>query len=562
MKNIFVFLCWLTNTISVAQIYLSDYANQIYQFDPLTCTFEFLFEVGTKDTLRDLAIRSDGQIYGITNNGDLYQINPQTEDALLIHSFLNLQTFEALYFSSDGQMYVSGSEGFLYSFEISTKSERFLGDLGNISVEDMVQHAGNLYASTNQNKLVHINLIAPSQSEIIMDLPGTSSLEGLYTAENLINHCEVLSFFGVSALGKVYKVDTKSKEVTEICEIGFNVSGATSSQDLTEFTPLVIQNFVTHSSQCSADNGEVSIQASGGSGKHQYSINDGAYIPDSIMVDLAPGNYTINVRDENNCTISQNMQIELTEYPVIEEIKVNKPICLEGKGSISILAGGITTLDYSLDGTNFQKSENFTAVTGGIYSIWVRDSNGCQAMGKIDLIPNESFQIDKIHALAASCDSQNGSIEVSLVVNYPDLTYQLDDQIQATGLFESISAGMHNLSVIQGTDCRIDTVVLLSSERCEILCPMHSVRITMGSTTIFASTPVRKMKSWLNLIRFFDRWGGKIYEATNFSIHEENHWWDGHFNESNITQGLYVYVIDLAHQDGSVEHLQGQLSIL
>jgi gliding motility-associated-like protein len=474
---------------------------------------------------------------------------------------LNLQTFEALFYRADGQIFVSGSEGFLYSFEISTKTEQFLGDLGNSSVEDLVEYTGNLYASTAQRKLVHINLTAPSQSEEVMDLASIPSLKGLYTSENLDAPCEVLSMFGISDLGKAYKIGPEFNQIEEICDLGFSVSGATSSLDLIQFTPLTIQNIIISPSQCSTDNGRAAIEVSGGIGSHLFAINDAAYVMDSLLLNIGPGNYTIHVRDENNCVVSQAITIENTAYPVINEIMSESPICLNGKGSVSVIAQGSTKLEYSLDGTNYQVSADFTQVAGGTYDIWVRDSNGCQDMEQLDLLPNDKFEIEEIRITAASCDSENGSVEVSLSANYNDLSFQLDDRVQMTTVFDNIPAGIHNLTVSQGMDCRIDTVVQVRSERCGIFVPSAFSPDHDGINDDFRIYTNAQNEVTVNSYQIFDRWGGKIYEATNFSIHEENHWWDGHFNESNLTQGLYVYVIEIAHQDGAIEHLQGQVSI-
>ena len=60
----------------------------------------------------------------------------------------------------------------------------------------------------------------------------------------------------------------------------------------------------------------------------------------------------------------------------------------------------------------------------------------------------------------------------------------------------------------------------------------------------------------------FDRWGATLYEAKNFSIHEEGRWWDGTFKNKSLDPGIYVYLIEVSYEDGVTEVLQGDVAIV
>jgi len=63
MKNIFTiyWVLFFNISFSQTQIYFSDYSNQIYRFNPEDCSAELQFQLLVSDTIKDLAIRSDGQ---------------------------------------------------------------------------------------------------------------------------------------------------------------------------------------------------------------------------------------------------------------------------------------------------------------------------------------------------------------------------------------------------------------------------------------------------------------------------------------------------------------------
>lgn len=164
--------------------------------------------------------------------------------------------------------------------------------------------------------------------------------------------------------------------------------------------------------------------------------------------------------------------------------------------------------------------------------------------------------------MAASCDENNGSIELELSQEYSDLTYSIDDQLQSVPFFDNLSAGLHNISISKGVDCTLDTSLLVSSDPCPLFIPDAFSPNADGINDEFRIFTSDNNDILVKSYAIFDRWGGHIFNAENFSIHESNHWWDGSVNAKNITQGLYVYVIELVHVDGKHEILKGEVSIL
>lgn len=563
MKNILLLTFSLFSYISFAQVYLLDQGNIIYEFDPESCGVIAQFEAGVEDTLTDLAMRMDGQLYGITQNGKLYQINAQTGDVLQIHSFLNLQSFEALYCSNMGLIYVGGSEGFLYTFEISSKTEKFLGDIGIESIEDLLIYANELYASTSSKKLLHLDLEDLTKSSAVINVVGDLPFRGLYTSENPSDPCAPKIMMGISEEGKIYQIESGSNATKEICTSGLSLSGATSSEDLFQYSPLEIFGLKTTSSQCKNDNGSIFIDASGGTGQVQFSIGEIPFQSNSSITGLAPGLYTVQIKDANDCIIKRDsIKIDITEDPVIEAINRNNPICAGGQGSLSIQARGITALEYSINNQDFQNSPDFLGIAKGRYEITVQDTNGCTTSQMIEIVPEGEFEIKQILQVAATCNSANGEIEIELSDEFSDLVSYLDNTEQNSLHFTELSAGFHTISIRQGEFCQIDTSILLNSDRCPLFIPNAFSPDQDGKNDDFRIYTSDENEILIKSYDIFDRWGGKIYTAENFSIHEVGHWWDGRINSTNLTQGMFVFVIELVHQDGEHEILKGQVTVM
>lgn len=497
----------------------------------------------------------------MTNSGDLYQINPQTGEALLVHSFLYLQEFEALYCSIANQIFASGSEGFLFRYDLATRSDTFLGDVGNYGIKDLLSHSGNMYAITQNNRMIQINLNTPAESVEVMSMSVNSPLEGLFSSENAVDPCQSFDLFGVSLEGGIVRIDPGQGTTTEVCLLGFPLSGATSDLDLREFQPLRILEISTLPSQCRSFSGKIMIQVAGGTGVKSFALDSLNFRLDSVFSNLAPGLHSIQVKDENNCMLTREVTVEVSTGPQIHEVIANRPVCAMSQGSLVADASGEGDLRYSLDGIEFQANPEFTDLTAGIYSIWVEDTNGCTAVAESELLPADSFFIENIITVAASCTTDNGSIDVKISGEPDNLSYHLDDRVQTSAQFQNVSVGTHHLTILHDSDCRIDTMIILPGDRCPVFVPNSFSPDHDGINDDFRIYTNIENDITVKSYSILDRWGGKIYQADNFSIREEKYWWDGTVNVNELTQGLYVYVIQILYEDGHVELLTGEVNI-
>lgn len=130
---------------------------------------------------------------------------------------------------------------------------------------------------------------------------------------------------------------------------------------------------------CGTCLGEIDVNAMGGTGAYQYSIDNGTTFQTSdIFNGLCIGTYTILVEDANNCQSSINGVIEPLNGPNITEIIANPTFCPTScDGSIVINATNAAL--FSIDGgTTFQGSNTFTNLCAGTYYIVVGDGLGCE----------------------------------------------------------------------------------------------------------------------------------------------------------------------------------------
>ncbi|MBQ3689537.1 MAG: gliding motility-associated C-terminal domain-containing protein [Bacteroidales bacterium] len=131
--------------------------------------------------------------------------------------------------------------------------------------------------------------------------------------------------------------------------------------------------------------GELTITARGGTRPYKYSIDDGVNYnyETSEITGLEAGEYKIRVKDNNGCVRDYSVDLRIINPALLTvEAEVYDVICYEGNtGKIAASgSGGTSLLSYSLDGVVWQdRSGVFKNLSDGVYTVKVKDINGCTA---------------------------------------------------------------------------------------------------------------------------------------------------------------------------------------
>ncbi|MCH4551574.1 T9SS type B sorting domain-containing protein [Aestuariibaculum lutulentum] len=109
-----------------------------------------------------------------------------------------------------------------------------------------------------------------------------------------------------------------------------------------------------------------------------WKYQDGTTISSSNVVKLEKaGNYTLIIGENTNgiyCENSYSFELVRSVLPKIERVDFAE---LSDRNYIEIIASGDGDFEYSIDGLNYQNSNLFSNVQGGIYSVTVKDKLGC-----------------------------------------------------------------------------------------------------------------------------------------------------------------------------------------
>jgi gliding motility-associated-like protein len=217
---------------------------------------------------------------------------------------------------------------------------------------------------------------------------------------------------------------------------------------------------------------------------------------------------------------------------------------------------------------NFQQSDTFGGLSSGTYSVIIRDSEGCEW--------------DSIVILG---DGINISIDLG-----PDLTLEpneifvLEPSIQSTGSIDSISwspaqflscincltpsvsspqpDSFEIYSIVFSASCfDTDTLLVIIHDTYSVFVP--NVFSPNGDSindyfTIYTNDRLGEILE----LNIYDRWGEHLFRGTGIPPNNPGIGWNGHFKGKQMNPGVYVYTVQIKFNDGSIQLLSGDVTLL
>ncbi|KJD31622.1 hypothetical protein PK35_14115 [Tamlana nanhaiensis] len=154
-----------------------------------------------------------------------------------------------------------------------------------------------------------------------------------------------------------------------------------------------------------------------------WEYQDGSQVSTGNVVNLEQaGNYTLTLGKTTNntyCENSFNVALVRSQLPTITSVEKRE---LSDKNYIEVFVSGDGDFEYSIDGENFQNSNLFANVLGGVYSISVRDKLGCGADNQTVVL------VDYPKFFTPNNDGINDYWNIKGVENFPEATVFIYDR--------------------------------------------------------------------------------------------------------------------------------------
>ncbi len=287
----------------------------------------------------------------------------------------------------------------------------------------------------------------------------------------------------------------------------------------------------------------------------------------------------LDIYVEPCCRDTTNLAVEATAQP---------QICPETSTGV-IFANGIAGdpgYSYSLNGVDFQPSTTFPGLDPGAYTVYVQDIKGCTNETMIIVDEADEFSVDIGDTIYVDL-GETVPITAVLVPNILPTGVSWDvtsdacpsDSEFLTFSGDQISDLLNPVALPRGTTTF--TIEIVNDDGC--ITTDDVVMITSGEGSVFIPNIITANNDNLNdhlmvfggiavdeveFFKVFDRWGGLLFEASNFSAargqDETQFGWNGSIPGSNelVAPGVYTYVAKVYFVDCSTHTFTGTVTVI
>jgi len=227
---------------------------------------------------------------------------------------------------------------------------------------------------------------------------------------------------------------------------------AKANFSITEPTELIFTSNKTNITYLNAKNGTASVNVNGGTLPYTYSWSNGATA--NSISNLAPGQYTVDITDANDCTLTKAFIIENVDCKNINIASVTKKniTCrntADGEVAVQITGGNAP---FSYLWSNGSTQAQIANLSWGNYTLTVTDNKGCKDARTVVLNNPTYFNVSVSTNNITQGGVNNGSATLS--INGGVLPYNINWSNGATSSsVNNFAPGTHSYTVEDANGC-------------------------------------------------------------------------------------------------------------
>jgi gliding motility-associated-like protein len=209
-------------------------------------------------------------------------------------------------------------------------------------------------------------------------------------------------------------------------------------------------------------NGSITAIAKDGLPPYQYSLDGINFQTGNQFAGLAPGNYTVTVKDSLNLT-SAILAFVPNNCVIVMPATTNST-CGNNNGKIiSQASNGTAPYQYSLDGIIYTSNNVFTNLIAGNYTVYTKDAAAKVGTAKVIISDIPGPQIVSADTTATSCANNTGIINVIAQGGTPPLTYTINGtSFQTNPLFAGLPQGTYTVTVKDANTCTVTKPAIIA----------------------------------------------------------------------------------------------------
>jgi gliding motility-associated-like protein len=233
---------------------------------------------------------------------------------------------------------------------------------------------------------------------------------------------------------------------------------------------------------------------------------------------------------------------------------------------------GAPAYQFSLDCENYQPSTIFPSLMPGSYTLCIVDRKGCEAQVDVVIDPATEFGVDIFQdtifvQLGFEADINSVAFPtLPTAVSWTNAEYltffgsDIESQLNPTAL--PPVTGWYEVTIVNDAGCIAkDSVLIIVDPYKPIYIPNV---ITANSDFVNDRVTVHGnvAATGVDVFQIFDRWGGLLWERSDFELNDPSLGWDGTFKGQPVNPGVYAYRAVVNFLDGNPGVYTGTVTVL
>jgi len=250
--------------------------------------------------------------------------------------------------------------------------------------------------------------------------------------------------------------DSSDEDSSDSDNTNSNASGTDASDSRIEVASKPINLTANiNAANCSASNGSVNLNVSGGVGPYAYAWSNGA--KSRNLNAIQAGTYKVTVTDSHGNKASRSFSVERTNAEIKVKAEIVNATCSDNNGSITIKVSGGTG-PYTYQWSTNEKSALVKNLSPGNYKLKVTDKHGC--------FSNASYSINQNPGPGKPAILQAGD---SLYIVQEAVNYQWFENGEAIiganrKALKITEAGTYSVEISDNNACTVSSDYFVSRE--------------------------------------------------------------------------------------------------
>ena len=242
--------------------------------------------------------------------------------------------------------------------------------------------------------------------------------------------------------------------------------------EILEPTQLFGNASATHETFAGANNGTAIANPTGGSGSYTYLWSTNATTQG--ITNLAPGTYTVEVTDQNACSLVRTVVVNAFSCAIASSntvTDVNCPGANSGTVALALVGG---TAPYTYSWSNGATTSTISNLAGGTYTATIFDVNQCQTVSVATVNEPMPFTPWDVQVSHTTCPNDGtGAAAATIAGGTAPYTFLWSNGATGSNL-SNVNAGTYTVRATDAHGCTTGTSVIVASNDQEI--PMVSAQ--------------------------------------------------------------------------------------